>query len=143
MEALHELERQRSPAREPPSAGLRGEKVEEGAVGSALGIEAAHDEVELLPEVVHAREPAALGAPALAGDIARGEARFPDDLRSLRRAPVYELGAELDRQRNPGVAERQHASADAIARLEEQHRQPRRAKLASGGQASNAGAHQN
>ena len=60
-------------------------------------------------------------------------------MRDLRLA-VDELGAELDRDLQPGNAPRPAAPADAIARLEHQHPPPRARQLRRGGESGGAGA---
>jgi hypothetical protein len=54
---------------------------------------------------------------------------------------VDELGAELDRHRDAGLAHRPAAAADALTRFEEQHRATRAAELGGGRKAGGARAY--
>src|SRR6185436_3981418 len=75
-----------------------------------------------LREGTHAAQAAALEMPLLARRIDRCDARLGEEGTGRRRLAVDELGAELDRDVEAGHAARPAAPADALARLEHEHR---------------------
>lgn len=78
--------------------------------------------------------------PALPADVTHRQRRGAGNLTQLGSGAVNELGAELDPDRQLGIAQRENPSSDALARLEHDDTQPRVMQQASGLEAGNAGA---
>ena len=94
-----------------------------------------------LPEIPGRDEPFAATLPSLAAHVDGEQPRLANDRHHLRRAPMHELGAELDRCGGARIAMREDSSANAIARLEHFHAHAALAQRTRGGESGHTGAH--
>jgi hypothetical protein len=84
------------PVRPSSPSGSLAEKSLKRSIRRAAVVEAPHDAVEPVPEIVRGPQPLAEDLPPPATDVDGGECCFPSDLLALGRAAVDEFGAQLD-----------------------------------------------
>ncbi len=100
----------------------------------------AHQPLNLGEQIVPPRrEPSALDRRAHDGRIHRCDPGLAHQGERGRRAPVNELGAELDGNGQAGHVERPDATADTVARLEDKGRFTGARKLRGGRQPGGTG----
>src|SRR5206468_3443224 len=96
--------------------------------------------VEPLPEVVERFRRTTADLPAPAADVVRGELRLPKDLFRLPRAPVNELGTQLDRYGCVAITMGEDTAADPLACFDHQDVVAALVQSARGGEPRRAGA---
>src|SRR5688572_29354310 len=106
---------------------------------------ALHRVPDFRKEIVRRDELAVAQRPALAarapGGVDCGGVRFVEQREGRLRTAVYELCAQLDRNRQPGLVMRPDAAADAIARFEQQGGTPSSRESFRSGEACRARAY--
>lgn len=118
MESFDVLQGEASVVGPSSPSGFLAEEALKRSIRRAAFVEAPHDAIESVPEIVRGPQSLAEDLPPPATDVDGGECCLPRDLLELGRAAVDEFGAQLDRNRRGGVAMREDASADSFARLE-------------------------
>jgi hypothetical protein len=82
-------------------------------------MQAAHDAINSIPEIVRGAELVADDLPASAADVDGGKRRLIRDLLELRRAAMNKLGAHLDWDRRSAITMCKDPPADPAASFED------------------------
>ena len=139
MKAFDVLQRETAIQRETAASRLLDEEIRELSVGCPFLVEASHDPVESIPEIVGRAQPLANDLPAASADVDAGERRLLNNVFDLGCATMDEFGAELDGGGCGGVAVRHDASADSLAGFEDDDIEALFAERAGGGETGCAG----
>jgi hypothetical protein len=84
-----------------------------------------HDAIELLPEIVQSAQPSVHGGPTLTADVDARQRCLVQHAGELRRTPVDELGAQLDRHRGGTVSSSEDAASNALPFFDHDDIEPR------------------
>jgi hypothetical protein len=124
---------------ETAASRLFDEEIGERSVGRPPLVEASHDVIEPVPEIVGATKTLANDLPASPADVDAGERRLLYDVFDLGCTTMDEFGAELDGDGCRCVPMRQDAAADSLAGFEDDDIEALVVERAGGGEAGRAG----